>query len=448
MSKKKTKKKNTGPPKPMVRLSQCMIVKNEEKNIEKALGWAKNLAFEQIVVDTGSSDRTVELAEKMCAKVYHFEWINDFAAAKNFAIEQASGNWIAFLDADEYLTPEGAKALMVALKQIHSEPQLRDTLFAINCPWVQLNDQGNVFGVDDQIRLFRNMPSIRYVGKIHETLSLELASVVRVDSVSIMHTGYSVSAYTETDKAGRNIDLLREELAEKPDNLNLKVYLADSLRAKARDDGPVDGAVSEKEAEALYAEVAGSTGVVDMMLFKKAHMYTVDRSIQSGKSIGECERVCKRALAALPGDLDLEYYYAMVLNKKGEFFEARALLEKCEQKLIKETSIYESDLIAVKPMLMYQELVEASQGMGDTEGVIKYATMILIEDKTREVVLKPYIATLINHGTPEEDILGLLAKIYDMNNPKDLIFVARAAKNCGAISLAKLVAGLAAKAVK
>ena len=75
-----------------VRLSQCMIVKNEEKNIEKALSWAKGTAFEQIVVDTGSTDRTVELAEKMGAKVYHFEWINDFSAAKNFAIEQASGD--------------------------------------------------------------------------------------------------------------------------------------------------------------------------------------------------------------------------------------------------------------------------------------------------------------------------------------------------------------------
>ena len=447
MSKKKTKKKYSGPPKPMVRLSQCMIVKNEEKNIEKALGWAKNLAFEQIVVDTGSSDRTVELAEKMGAAVYHFEWINDFAAAKNYTIEKAKGNWVAFLDADEYLTPDGAKAMMVALKQVHSEPQLRDTLFAINCPWVQLNDQGNVFGVDDQIRLFRNMPSIRYVGKIHETLSLELESVVRVDSFSIMHTGYSRTAYTETDKAERNIELLRIELAEKPGNLDLMVYLADSLRAKAREDGPVDGAASDEEAEALYAEVAASNGHLDLMLKKKAHMYTVDKSILSGKSTEECERVCRRALAAIPGDLDLEYYYAMVLNKKREFAKARALLEECEQKLIKESSIYESDLIAVKPMLLYQEMLEASEGLGDTAGTVKYATMILVEDKTRDVVLKPYIATLVNHKTPEEDMLGLLAKIYDMNNPKDLVLIARAAKDCGAISFAKLIADMLRKSM-
>ena len=133
MSGKKKKKKNAGPPLPMIRLSQCMIVKNEEKNIERALGWAKSVAFEQIVVDTGSTDRTVEIAEKMGAKVYHFAWINDFSAAKNYAIEQATGNWIAFLDADEFFTPVDAKKLILYLKNIHSDPEMRKNYLALNC---------------------------------------------------------------------------------------------------------------------------------------------------------------------------------------------------------------------------------------------------------------------------------------------------------------------------
>ena len=94
-----------------LRLSQCMIVKNEEKNIERALSWGKELMWEQIVVDTGSTDRTVEIAERMGAKIYHFTWIDDFAAAKNYAIQKASGNWIAFLDADEYMLPEDVQKL-------------------------------------------------------------------------------------------------------------------------------------------------------------------------------------------------------------------------------------------------------------------------------------------------------------------------------------------------
>ena len=71
-----------------MRISQCMIVKNEEANIEKALSWGRGILWEQIVVDTGSTDRTVELAEAMGAKIYHFDWIDDFAAAKNYAIKK------------------------------------------------------------------------------------------------------------------------------------------------------------------------------------------------------------------------------------------------------------------------------------------------------------------------------------------------------------------------
>ena len=85
-----------------IRISQCLIVKNEESNIERALSWGKDMMWEQIVVDTGSSDRTVELAGKAGAKVFSFPWTDDFAAAKNYALEQAEGEWIAFLDAEEY----------------------------------------------------------------------------------------------------------------------------------------------------------------------------------------------------------------------------------------------------------------------------------------------------------------------------------------------------------
>ena len=99
-------------------ISQCMIVKNEEKNIRRALSWGKDIMCEQIVVDTGSSDRTVEIAREMGAKIFSFPWINDFAAAKNFAIDQAKGDWIAFLDADESFTPEDAAKIPEILEYV------------------------------------------------------------------------------------------------------------------------------------------------------------------------------------------------------------------------------------------------------------------------------------------------------------------------------------------
>ena len=102
------------------RISQCMIVKNEEDKIEKALSWGKGIVSEQIVVDTGSTDRTVEIAEAMGAKIYHFEWIDDFSAARNFAISKAKYEWIAFLDADEYFLEEDARKLLYYVQRLQN----------------------------------------------------------------------------------------------------------------------------------------------------------------------------------------------------------------------------------------------------------------------------------------------------------------------------------------
>ena len=118
------------------RISQCMIVKNEERNIEKALSWGKGVVSEQIVVDTGSTDRTVEIAESMGAKIYHFEWIDDFAAAKNFAISKAKYEWIALLDADEYFLEEDAKKLLFYVRQLQNKDY-----DAILSSWVHLNNE-------------------------------------------------------------------------------------------------------------------------------------------------------------------------------------------------------------------------------------------------------------------------------------------------------------------
>ena len=90
----------------MISISLCMIVKDEEEVISRCLETVKDIVDEIIIVDTGSEDNTKSLAHQAGAKVFDFTWVDDFAAAKNFAIEQATGDWILFLDADEYFAPE------------------------------------------------------------------------------------------------------------------------------------------------------------------------------------------------------------------------------------------------------------------------------------------------------------------------------------------------------
>ncbi|MBC5742635.1 glycosyltransferase [Lachnospiraceae bacterium MD308] len=154
-----------------ISISQCMIVKNEEKNIRRALSWAKEIVQEQVVVDTGSTDRTVEIAESMGAKIFYFEWCDDFSAAKNYAIEQATGDWIAFLDADEYFTPEDARKLPEVIRTAEKNFSQNGTPDVIRATWAQLNDEGKVFAVSEQDRIFRNKKDVRYRKPIHEVLA-------------------------------------------------------------------------------------------------------------------------------------------------------------------------------------------------------------------------------------------------------------------------------------
>ena len=437
MSGKKKKKKNAGPPLPMIRLSQCMIVKNEEKNIERALSWAKAVAFEQIVVDTGSTDRTVEIAEKMGAKVYHFEWINDFSAAKNYAIEQATGNWIAFLDADEYFTSMDAKKLIVYLKNIWTDPEMRSNYLALNCKWSQVDDKGVPFSILDQERVFRNTPSVRYVWKIHETLSIGPENVARVEEITIIHTGYTKTAYEETSKAERNVELLREALEEKPDDLNLKAYLADSLAIRDAE-GKVD---SDKlaEAEGLYREVIAGGKTAHYELRKSSYLYFIEKYTNSGQNVLECEELCRKALKDEPGDMDYEYYLAIALNNKGEHKEAWELFKGVESKLINDKSMSESRAVMAKPDQLFARMLFVADKLGDVESTIRYATMLLTADKNKHDILSPYIVTLLRNDVSEDEVIGLLSKLYDFNDPKDLLIIARAAKDCGAIDLARRV---------
>jgi len=175
------------------KISQCMIVKNEEKNIERALTWGKGVVAEQIVVDTGSTDKTVEIARRLGAKVYHFTWVNDFAAAKNFALEKAQYPWIAFLDADEYFSEEDGKKLAELLAEL--SPSATD---AVMTSWIHLYDNGTIMQVDSQIRIFRNSPKLRYHGRIHEVLSYDDGRSLNVfeanEVLSIFHTGYGEEA--------------------------------------------------------------------------------------------------------------------------------------------------------------------------------------------------------------------------------------------------------------
>jgi len=439
MAKKKSKNKRKTTTQTLkqqseVRLSQCMIVKNEEENIERALEWAKGFAFEQIVVDTGSTDRTVDLAGKAGAKVYHFEWINDFAAAKNYAMDLAKGDWIAILDADEYMSREDVKALMTILKRIESDPVASRECDAITCPFVNIDDKGNVNSVINHQRIFRNRPYLRFEGKIHEVVKLRNNHFI-AENIRIMHTGYTQAVYADAGKMERNIAMLRSEHEKDRNDPDVMLYLADSLKVAGTKE-------ALDEAETLFHKALASERKGNVFVKQLAYNFLIPRYSSDAEKKKEAIKLCDEAIADLPDYIDYYYYRGSLYNQLGNFKAAKDNLSVCERAFTKGPTIPSTLVLVPSPLPLFHQLYLSAQGLGDLQGELEYSTMIktmLTEGKNQADILGPYIRAMSFYGTPDDEIFGKLSEVYNLGDLNDLMFVARAAKDSGAIEFTREV---------
>jgi GT2 family glycosyltransferase/predicted Zn-dependent protease len=198
-----------------VRASLCMIVRNEEHHLPDCLRSASDLFDDIVVVDTGSSDGTRAVAESFGARVFDFPWPDSFGAARNESLRHARGKWILWLDADDRLDEENHQQLASLLDNLGDEMDA----YAMKVRSV-LNPQRNSFRLLDQVRLFRNLPSIRWDYRIHEQILPAVnraGGVVRWANVIIDHVGY-VDASARQRKLERNLRLLELDYAERPDD--------------------------------------------------------------------------------------------------------------------------------------------------------------------------------------------------------------------------------------
>lgn len=149
-------------------ISLCMIVLNEEIALPLCLSSVKDVVQEIVVLDTGSSDRTVEIAKLFGAKVYYFEWCNDFSAARNQALKYVTGDWILVLDADETLTPEIIPDLQQAIK--------RDRYLVINLLREEVGAAQSPYSMVS--RLFRRHPDIRFSRPYHAMIDDSVSQIL------------------------------------------------------------------------------------------------------------------------------------------------------------------------------------------------------------------------------------------------------------------------------
>ena len=240
------------------RLSVCLMVKNEEKFLPRCLQSIQGLASQIIVVDTGSTDRTVEIAHSFNAEVHSLAWSDDFSAARNAALEHATGDWILMLDADEEL-PAAQHAKV-------REHMNNSKAIGYRLPLINVGQENE--GCSFVPRLYRNVPGAFYRGRIHEQVFANLMAVAKswglaitLGSAELLHYGYTKDLVRDRNKVERNLKLLRQAIEECPEDVNLVMNLGLEL---VRSDDRAGGLERYREAFQMMSDQPAHTLVPEL----------------------------------------------------------------------------------------------------------------------------------------------------------------------------------------
>src|SRR3954447_24563126 len=301
-------------------LSLCMIVKDEEEMLPRCLAAAKPAVDEIVVVDTGSTDRTVEIAESFGARVLHHEWNGSFSDARNVSLEAATGDWVIYLDADEVLVAEDAPALRALTGQTW-----REAFYLVEHNFTGDVEDGTAV-THNALRVFRNRPEYRFSGRLHEQFAHNLPGYLgeRVGhtQVRVEHYGYLGVVRDKKDKARRNLELLERQSAEGLDTAYHKFNLGSEYLALGE---------WEKACDLLVRACKESEED------PRRHAYPYMPSLASRVVIAlrECGRLdeahaqADAGLEVFPGFTDLVFHQANVARERGDAAEARRLFERC-----------------------------------------------------------------------------------------------------------------------
>jgi glycosyltransferase involved in cell wall biosynthesis len=196
------------------RISLCMIVRDEEEMLAACLESCRSAVSEMIIVDTGSSDRSVEIAESFGARVIHFAWTGSFSEARNVGLDAATGSWILWLDADEQLEPGDAERLAELTRQPWCEAH-----WLVETNYTGQQEAGTA-SQHMALRLWRSRPRYRFSRAIHEqirdSMPYDLTERFGPPTLRIRHYGYLKARIDERDKHQRNLELLQGELEANP----------------------------------------------------------------------------------------------------------------------------------------------------------------------------------------------------------------------------------------
>ncbi|NUU60930.1 glycosyltransferase [Paenibacillus agri] len=393
----------------MKRLSVCMIVKDEEELLPRCLESVTGIADEIIIVDTGSTDRTKQIAAAYSAQLFDFTWINDFSAARNESIRHAAGKWVLVLDADEYLAKEEYDEWNQFLENEEPQNHLAYTLPVIN--FTGDRDSDDEISTAPITRLFPNFKGIFFERPIHEQLTRGNQGELyhKKVSMNIYHTGYQTKRLIEKNKHERNMTIFNT--MKKNDRMSEYDWF--TLGNQYRYGKNVEEAIRCYE-RALVGDSSRLAwyphcliGLISLY-FQENRLELVDRLTTS----------------KLVTFTDYAEYHAI----KGIQYETMGFFNQAEEcyleaiRIAEQRAKKEQEIWLVDPMYSFETPVQQLVGIyfrfNDSKQAIYWLSRLLQKNNKNPQVLLKLVEWLCQHEQQDE-VIGFLNKIYDVTNIAD-----------------------------
>ncbi|GIP47423.1 glycosyl transferase family 2 [Paenibacillus sp. J53TS2] len=386
-------------------LSLCMIVKNEENVIARCLESVKGLADEIIIIDTGSIDRTKEIARSFTDHIFDFQWINDFSAARNEALKKATGKWILILDADEYIVPEEHPIILEELRNHESSDPLGFIMPIYNFTGKGTSTENLIESF--AIRLFSNHPQVAFHNPIHEQIKWTQGELfVERMECKIYHTGYTNETVISKNKRERNLAIF-EEMKK---NKKLDEYDYFTL-------GNEYDALGDKKKALYYYRRADSKRAQSRSFILHCKYKIITLLAQSG-NIKEALDILEDSIHRWPNCVDFIYLKGSYYHYLGYYNHAVALYKQgldIAQKL----SELKQNYWVISPncsILCYTGLKEIYLRTLDHSNAVKILIK-LIELRNNELIHLQQLINILLITDELPSIYGLIKKLYANENP-------------------------------
>jgi len=281
-------------------ISLCIMVKNEELFLPRCLESARNVADEIIVVDTGSEDRTEEIAASFGAKIYHHPWEHNFSKHRNQSLSYATGEWLLIMDADEELDPATASLIRSIVETAET------TVISFNVR--SYLENGAYYSEGVSPRLFKNGCGYRYTGYVHNQLVLQ--DTITPSPVILWHHGYDLSPEKLLAKQERSLELLKKQLVEFPDDLSTRHHLAMTLMGVKRYEEAAD--------EACRTLDMMKTNKIAAAQFSWTY-FVAATSLMKCERFDEAEGVCREGLMTFDWSLDIHHSLTQICFVKQDY---------------------------------------------------------------------------------------------------------------------------------